>query len=81
MNGITPSVARAASVGDSLLDSICKDNTTGRREGLTTNGEGIVSDDHVASWAEHSLPPDQVIHAMLTLLRVSLHPNRNYSLD
>ncbi|CAM9314319.1 unnamed protein product [Ectocarpus sp. 12 AP-2014] len=54
LHGITPSVATAASVGDSILDSINGDAVHTQREGRDS------SSDHVASWANHSLPPDQV---------------------
>lgn len=54
LHGITPSVAKAASVGDSILDSINGDAVHTQREGRDS------SSDHVASWANHSLPPDQV---------------------
>ncbi|CAB1108357.1 unnamed protein product [Ectocarpus sp. CCAP 1310/34] len=54
LHGITPSVAKAASVGDSILDSINGDAVHTQREGRYS------SSDHVASWANHSLLPDQV---------------------
>ncbi|CAM9153035.1 unnamed protein product [Ectocarpus sp. 4 AP-2014] len=54
LHGITPSVAKAASVGDSILDSINGDAAHTQRDGRDS------SSDHVASWANHSLPPDQV---------------------
>ncbi|CAM9432236.1 unnamed protein product [Ectocarpus fasciculatus] len=56
LHGITPSVAKAASVGDSILDSISGDAVHTHREGQGRDS----SSDHVASWANHSLPPDQV---------------------
>ncbi|CBJ30814.1 excinuclease ABC subunit B [Ectocarpus siliculosus] len=56
LHGITPSVAKAASVGDSILDSINGDAVHTQREGEGRDS----SSDHVASWANHSLLPDQV---------------------
>eukprot|EP00903_Cladosiphon_okamuranus_P007567 g7341.t1 len=61
VHGITPSVATAASVGDSILDSINGDAADVNQEGRGVgNGNHGYGDDHVASWAEHALPPDQV---------------------
>lgn len=43
-------------MGDSILDSINTDGANVNREGRDIGKSG----DYVASWAEHSLPPDQV---------------------
>lgn len=61
VHGITPSVATAASVGDSILDSINGDGTNVNQDGRgVDNDNHDDGDDHVASWAGHALPPDQV---------------------
>lgn len=67
-HGITPSVATAASVGDSILDSINGDgaNNANREGGRDVNADR--DGHHVASWAEHALPPDQVSGAPSLLL-------------
>eukprot|EP00752_Nemacystus_decipiens_P003151 g2918.t1 len=57
VHGITPSVATAASVGDSILDSVNGEGANVVREGRDADADDGV---HIASWAEHALPPDQV---------------------
>ena len=59
LHGITPSVAKAASVGDSILDSINRNDAITQRAG-THEGAGV-DDASDLSWAGHALPPDQVI--------------------
>lgn len=69
IHGITPSVAKAAAVGDSLLDCIsaARDN-----KNVYSKRDAVGQEDGVnglASWTDASLPPDQVI-ILPSLVRV-----------
>ena len=46
-------------MGDSILDSIKRNDETTRQEGIYEREE--IHDLNHLSWAEHALPPDQVI--------------------
>lgn len=59
LHGITPRVAKAASVGDSILESINMNDATTQGERID---EGVgIRDPSDLSWAGHALPPDQVL--------------------
>lgn len=76
LHGITPSVAKAASVGDSILDSINRNDVLTQRAGMY-KGAGI-DDASDLSWAGHALPPDQVISSSWFLGKVHcafVHPS------
>lgn len=51
----------AASVGDSLLDSIAAGRDRSSTDTRTARGEGERDLDNAPSWADPVLPPDQVL--------------------